>query len=79
MPKKSNIIRRKDKSVAVVLAILFGILAWLYTYRDDAWKFWLNLAMLIVTMGLWGPVAWLWVVIDTCIKKKEYFEKFYQI
>ncbi len=28
------------KSIAIILAVLFGFWAWLYTFGKDAWKFW---------------------------------------
>lgn len=33
----------KQKTTAVVLLVLFAVFGWLYTYKRDAWKFWLNL------------------------------------
>src|SRR3954464_1455295 len=54
----------KVKSTGLVLAVLFGLFGWLYTYKRDAWKFWLNLCMAVITLGLWGLVAWVWVIID---------------
>ena len=38
-----------SKTVAIVLAIVFSYLAWLYTYEADKQKFWLTLAL---TLGL---------------------------
>jgi hypothetical protein len=67
---------QKDKSVAVILAIFFGVFAWLYTYKLDAWKFWLNLVLLFVTFGIWGFGAWLWAVIDVSVKPQEYYTQF---
>ena len=33
----------KDKVVAVILAIFLAPFNWLYTYKRDAWKFWIGL------------------------------------
>lgn len=38
----------RQKSTAVVLAVLFGYWAWLYTYRKDSTKFWSVLLFSIV-------------------------------
>ncbi len=34
--------RRRTKWVAVLLAVFLGEWTWLYTYRRDAWKFWVG-------------------------------------
>ena len=31
---------RKDKTVAVLLAVFLGLWTWVYTCKKDAWKFW---------------------------------------
>jgi len=36
--------RRKSKNIAVLLAVSLSWWTWLYTYKKDAWKFWLGLA-----------------------------------
>jgi uncharacterized membrane protein YqaE (UPF0057 family) len=66
----------KDKSVAVILAVFFGAFAWLYTYKLDAWKFWLNITLCLVTFGVWGLGAWLWAVIDVASKPSSYYTHF---
>ena len=68
---------RKRKSVAVWLAILFGGFAWIYTYRVDGWKFWTNLMLSFVTLGLWGlVVAWPWAIIEAAIRPSEFYKDF---
>jgi len=42
----------KSKLASVLLAILLGYWTWLYTYRKDAWKFWLFLVV-----GSWALIA----------------------
>ncbi len=32
----------RNKTTAVILAVIFGWFAWLYTYKEDSWKFWLG-------------------------------------
>lgn len=38
----------KTKTAAVLLAVFLGPWTWLYTYRRNAWKFWIGLASGIV-------------------------------
>jgi hypothetical protein len=66
----------KSKTTAVVLVVLFGLLGWIYTYQRDSWKFWLNLALAIVTLGIWGLVAWVWAIIDVAVRPSEWYEQF---
>ena len=37
--------RPKSKTVAVLLAVFLGFWSWLYTYRQNAGRFWLGLAV----------------------------------
>ena len=67
----------KDKETAVFLAVIFSIFSWLYTYKTDNWKFWLNFALVFVSAGWWLIGAWLWVIIDQSIKDQKYFEEYY--
>jgi hypothetical protein len=67
----------KKKSTAVWIAVLFGIFSWIYTWKYDAWKFWVNLALTLFTGGLWGIVALIWVIIDQATKPRELFEDYY--
>ena len=66
----------KTKSTSVVLAVLFGLFAWLYTYQKDSWKFWLNLALAVLTLGIWGIGAWIWAIIDTAVRPSSWYEAF---
>ncbi len=67
---------RKEKTVAVLLAIFLSFWTWLYTYQNDSWKFWLNLILTIVTFGIWGLAAWIWAIIDVSIKPQEYYLRY---
>jgi len=69
----------KDKGIAVVLAIFFSQWTWIYTYRYDAWKFWLGLlANLFLFWTIVVPVIiWLWAIIDTATKPREFYEDYY--
>ncbi len=81
----------KDKTAAVLLAVFLSFWTWLYTYRKDAWKFWVGLG---VTLGLivlilptlfatlfilpfWAFAVWLWALIDVATKPPEYYLHFY--
>jgi hypothetical protein len=66
----------RQKATAVVLAVLFGLFGWLYTYKRDAWKFWLNLALTVVTIGIWGLIAWVWAIIDMAVRPSHWYEQF---
>ncbi len=80
----------KSKTTSVLLAIFFGVLTWLYTYREDATKFWItvgisvvNLVLSIFTLGLWLIVAfpagigfWIWAIVDTATKSDEWYANY---
>jgi hypothetical protein len=65
--------RSKNKTVAVLLAVFLGFWTWCYTYKKDAWKFWLNLGLSVVTLGIWSIVAWFWAVIESATRPREFF------
>ena len=44
----------KIKTISVVLAVFFGPLSWLYTYRKDQIKFWSCLGLMIVIWFAFG-------------------------
>ena len=67
----------KSKTTAVLLAVFFAYWTWLYTYKTDAWKFWLNIVLSIVTLGIWSFVAWVWAIIDQSTKEKDYYKEYY--
>lgn len=66
----------KDKTVAVLLAVFLGFWTWVYTYQRDSGKFWLNLVLSVVTLGIWGIVAWIWAIVDACTKPTSYYANF---
>jgi hypothetical protein len=66
----------KDKTPAVLLAVFLGFWTWCYTYQRDNWKFWLNLGLTVITLGFWGIVAWIWAIIDVCVKPQQWYEQF---
>ena len=44
--------RRKSKNTAVMLAVSLSWWTWLYTYKKDAWKFWLGSGLGVASGGL---------------------------
>jgi len=74
----------KDKSVAVLLAVFLTSWTWLYTYKRDAWKFWVGLVLnviafitLLFVIGFLIFIGvWLWAVIDTASKPAGYYQRF---
>ena len=81
----------KIKAVGVVLAIFFSFFSWLYTYKKNAGKFWLCLALNIIPIILYntagGPFGvlfawllnslfWLWAIIYNAAKPSQFFEKY---
>ncbi len=78
-------VERKDKTVAILLAIFLGGWTWLYTYKKDSWKFWLSFAL---NLTLFNPLwTWLllfipnfglhiWAIIDVAVKPQYYYDNF---
>lgn len=66
----------KDKTVAIILAIFFGFWTWVYTYQKDAGKFWGNLALTVITVGIWGIVAWIWAIVSTVSRPDAFYSNF---
>jgi hypothetical protein len=77
----------KSKTTSVLLAIFFGVFTWLYTYREDASKFWITIGITVInfiltlfTFGIWALVAfpvsigfWIWTIVDTTTKSDEWY------
>lgn len=74
--RPSQMVEPKDKTTAVLLAVFLGFWTWIYTYKIDAWKFWLNLALSVITFGFWGVVAWIWAVIDSAVRDDSFYKNF---
>jgi hypothetical protein len=67
----------KKKTTAVLLAVFLTIWTWAYTYKVDAWKFWLNLALGILTLGVWTVfISWPWSIIDAARRPQGWYESF---
>lgn len=66
----------KDKTIAIILAIFVGMFTWVYTYKVDSGKFWINFIVSIVTVGIWGLVAWLWAIIEAASRSEQFYRNF---
>lgn len=66
----------KSKTPAILLAVFLGFWTWVYTYKVDAWKFWVNLGLSIVTLSLWFLVAWVWAIVDAVRRPDEWYQSF---
>ncbi|HWC76810.1 MAG TPA: hypothetical protein VG778_05080 [Blastocatellia bacterium] len=75
----------KDKTVALLLAIFLGGWTWVYTYRKDAWKFWLSLGLnLTVFNPIWTVFIllipniglWIWSIVDVAAKPDEFYRNY---
>jgi len=74
-----TVIKMKNKNISIVLAILFSSFTWLYTYDKDAGKFWLGLFVNtfgIIFLFLPNIIIWIWAIIDTVSKEKEFYDKY---
>lgn len=68
----------KSKATAVILAVFLGCCTWIYTYKRDAWKFWLGLLLaiflcwtIVVPFCVYG-----WAVIDVAVKSPEWYDEY---
>jgi len=81
MAKKRAVRKRirkegKSKTTAVVLAVFFSYFTFLYTYNDDAAKFWICLA--ISTLLVWTIVVPLGVTIYAIVIAARRDDKWYE-
>lgn len=78
----------KSKTTSVLLAVFLSFWTWLYTFKKDAWKFWVGLVIFIFAfildinrewpLFLWifGSGLWLWAIIDVAVKKNEWYRSY---
>ena len=80
----------KSKIAAVLLAVFLGWWTWLYTYKKDAWKFWVGLGatifcvvLAIATLGIFIAVACIillgirvWTIVDTATKSEQWYKSY---
>ena len=72
-------VQRKDKTVAILLAIFLGFWTWLYSYQRDTWKFWVGLVLNIVGLFLFmvpNIGVWIWAIIDVAVKPQQFYDQF---
>ena len=67
---------RRQRPDAILLAVFLAFWMWIYTYKVDAWKFWLNLGLTVVTLGIWSLVAWPWSIIDAARRSDQWYAQF---
>ena len=76
---------RKDKVAAILLAVFLGFWTWLYTYKKDAWKFWVGLALTFTVFNpLWTWLIlfvpnvgiWIWAIVDVSVKPRQFYEQY---
>ena len=77
-PQQTFRVPEKSKGVAILLAVFFGLFSWLYTYKYDSWKFWLSLILALITVGLWGAIAWVWAIIDSIVRDDFLYKNYYR-
>jgi hypothetical protein len=73
-----------SKGAAVLLAVFLTFWTWIYTYKTDAWKFWVGLVLsflgLITAFIFVGFLilfgVWLWAVIDTGTKSEQWYQQY---
>lgn len=78
--KKKTVYGGKTKGTALVLAVLLCHWTWLYTYREDAYKFWLGLVLnLILWWTFVVPLGiWIWAMVDVGTKTDEWYENYHK-
>ena len=68
----------RRKNVAIALAVAFGFFSWVYTWDKNRKKFWINLALGVVSLGYWTPIAWLWAIIDNSSKPDSWYAQYHE-
>lgn len=70
----------KHKSTAMILAFFFGGCTWLYTYREDAWKFWVSIVLnILLWWTLVVPIGVIiWSLADTGGKSDDWYKHYYK-
>lgn len=83
-PRRAVASIQKSKTAAVLLAVFLSYWAWLYTYKTDAWKFWVGLGVSVLigwTTILFGGYFVLlaisiWAIIDVAVKPAAFYENY---
>lgn len=79
MPQ-TKFVPEKSKTNGVLLAIFFGPLSWIYTYKYDAVKFWIGLLCgVVLCWTLVVPLLiWLIAVLDMAFKDDRLYTDYYK-
>tara|TARA_Y100000310_G_C20480884_1_gene714615 strand:+ start:224 stop:475 length:252 start_codon:yes stop_codon:yes gene_type:complete len=77
---RGKTVRGKSKTTAILLAVFLSHWAWVYTYRDNSWKFWLSfICGLLFCWTYIVPIGfYIWVIIDNCTADQKYFEDYWK-
>ncbi len=76
----------KSKTTAVVLAVFLAFWTWLYSYKTDAWKFWVGLPVYVLGFIL-TPIGvgffltfgiHIWAIIDAAVKPAIYYDRYWE-
>jgi hypothetical protein len=70
--------KEKEKSTAVLLAALFGPFAFLYSFKDDRWRFAICMAATILSQGVLYLAAWAWAIVSIVNRPADYYGDYYQ-
>ena len=91
--KQQDYTPQRSKKTAIILAIFLSYWAWLYSYKYDAWKFWLGLVFSIFIMpwimffsipgGFWAIIlapacVWIFALVDICNKDKRVYTEYHK-
>lgn len=76
--------QRKDKTIALILAIFTGHFTWLYTYERDQQKFWIGLGiwlmgflLLFFLVGIFAWLGiWIWAIVDVVQRSEEWYANY---
>jgi hypothetical protein len=76
----------KSKVAAIVLAVFLSGWSWLYTYREDGWKFWFTLGVtianfILTVVTVFWIIVWIfvglgfyiWAIVDAAVKSDDWY------
>ena len=75
----------KNRELATGLAVFLGLLTWIYTWKEDYWKFLVGLLLCLISSSLIGifwwsflvPIGvWVWAITDTVRKNDKWYEEY---
>ncbi|WP_331445830.1 hypothetical protein [Natranaerobius thermophilus] len=64
----------KNKVIAIILNVVFGIFGWLYTFKIDGWKILVNMAIIFFIDPRWLFVGWVWAICEAILRKPEFYK-----